>query len=209
MDGEGGTAYFGYDVAGNTDRVLDALDRSTYFGYDKLDRLTKTMDALSQAVYFGYDLASNQSVEMDALSHSTYYGYDQGDRLTTTLDSLGKASYYGYDENSNLARTLDNNNTSVYFAYDGLDRRFAIAYPSQNQYFAYDAISNLTQMTDIWGATYFPTTTSPGAQSGLRPTWIPYITHTTRHPIAFGTNIHRMGQHAIMDTTTHSGLAAC
>jgi len=52
-------------------------------------------------------------------------------------------------------KTLDNNRTAVYFGYDALDRRTAIQYPSENQYFGYDAGGNLLSTSDAWGGAYY------------------------------------------------------
>ena len=150
-----GVTYFGYDAAGNTASTVDPLNRLTRFYYDPLYRIVQVQDALLNSVYFGYDLAGNRNVEQDARSNSTYYRYDLNERLAAVLDPLGNSAYYGYDANSNLAVTLDNNKTVIYFGYDPLDRRTAIQYPAENQYFLYDAGGNLTATKDNWGASYF------------------------------------------------------
>jgi YD repeat-containing protein len=73
---------------------------------------------------------------------------------------LLRAAYFGYDANSNLVKTLDRNAVATYFGYDALDRRSAIQYPTETQYFGYDAggagaRGNMVAMKDNWGASYF------------------------------------------------------
>jgi YD repeat-containing protein len=170
-DFSGAYTYFGYDSGGNLYRTQDVLGRATYFNYDVLNRLVSTEDPLLNSSYFGYDLAGNRAAEMNARQFSSYFGYDAANRLTAAMDPLQQSAYYAYDANSNLARSLDRNSHPTYFGYDALGRRTSLFYATEGwgiqpwgisaygggepQYFAYDAESNLTTLSDDWGPSYF------------------------------------------------------
>ena len=123
-------------------------------------------------------LQTSRTAKTDGNGGTTYYAYDALNRVSGITDPLGGAAEYSYDATSNLHATVDNKGVVVYFGYDALSRRIRIVYPGGSygygtqaygttpygggggaaagtQYFAYDAVGNLTGMLDGWGASYF------------------------------------------------------
>lgn len=125
------TAY-AYDVLGNVTAVTDAMGGKTSYDYDALSRITKVTSPMGSESTFAYDSLGNVTSFTDAGDHTTTYTYDAKGRLTGK-NTAGEERYT--------------------YTYDSRDRLTAVAGEDTLVTYRYDAVGNLTAVTDGNGST--------------------------------------------------------
>ncbi len=150
---------FAYDALGNLTQLTDPRAQVTRYGYDDLNRLVSMTDPLSHTVQYEYDAIGNATALIDPLNHRTEFDYDPVDRLEMVTDPLSRVTSYGYDQVGNQTQITDAEGRIIRFAYDALNRLETVTQnyvdggPENHQtnvqtHFDYDAVGNLTDVTD-------------------------------------------------------------
>ncbi|MFK7805368.1 MAG: PKD domain-containing protein, partial [Anaerolineae bacterium] len=164
-DALNGVIQYEYDPVGNVTAITDANGHRSTLGYDPLNRLERTTSALNEVTQYVYDLAGQNTSTIDPLGYTTQFSYDDVGRLETVIDPLNRATSYSYDPVGNPLEMTDGNGIVTRYAYDPLSRLASVTenyLPSptadhqtnvQSQ-FSYDAVGNLTAMTNPLGNTF-------------------------------------------------------
>ena len=169
-DALGNVTYFNYDRASNLGSRIDARKNTTYFFYDTLDRMMSARDAVGNSTYFFYDAVGNRTKTVDARGNAVYFAYDALRRVAAITDAVGGYAYFTYDLESNLTDTMSvvspivpgygsqpygvspyggNQVANRITLYDGLSRPITLVDTLGDAiYFAYDAVGNLSAVTD-------------------------------------------------------------
>ncbi|MBE9140285.1 RHS repeat protein [Nodosilinea sp. LEGE 07088] len=138
FDAEGNKTRFQYDFDNNVIATIDPLDQRTTFVYDSRDRLTRQIDALEQSTQYRYDAVINRQTQeqwLDGQGNTTRqisYTYDAASQLTAASDPASTYAYT-YDLAGRLTRVNNAGTPGV---------------PSVVLSYGYDAVNNLTTVTD-------------------------------------------------------------
>lgn len=158
----------------------------TGYAYDAAHRLTDVLDGNGSRIHITYDAGGNRIKEEafgadDTLKRSMSRVYDTLGRLATEKDARGLGGTYTYDANGNTTGTVDAAQVSGSASFDALNRLTkslqdvgGIAASTQ---FKYDALDNLTEVTDPKG---LKTTYSYDGLGQLRTTTSPDTGTTQR-----------------------------
>ncbi|MCP4428303.1 MAG: PKD domain-containing protein, partial [Chloroflexi bacterium] len=161
----GGTTVYAYDAIGNLTAVADANDHTAQMTYDALNRLQTVTDPLGEVTSYSYDAVGNNTAILDPLGQTTQFNYDALDRLIAAADPLSRTTTYAYDRVSNQIGLTDAEGVTTRYAYDALNR---LAQVTENHVpggqadeqtnvatqFAYDAVGNLTAMSNPLGNSF-------------------------------------------------------
>lgn len=149
----------GYDAAGNTTWIKDALNREVHYEYDDLNRLTATVAlgvSPNPRTELSYDAASNLTSVKDPENKVTAYVYDALSRTTSVVQPLSQATQYVYDARNRIDYWVTAQGRKIDYSY--------LSWGPQNQedWYAttssspslrsisrsYDLEGNLTSVTD-------------------------------------------------------------
>ncbi|MFQ4138137.1 peroxidase family protein [Nodosilinea sp. PGN35] len=161
IDALGETTQMTYDGVGNLASLSDASGNLTTFTYDALERLeteTITVDGQALTRRYGYDATSNVTSLIDRNGRKQAFTYDALNRQTQEqwLDGQGnllRAQTLTYDAASQLTAASDPVSTYAY-TYDLAGRLTSVTnagtpgVPSVVLSYGYDAVNNLTTVTD-------------------------------------------------------------
>ncbi|TCO80767.1 intein/RHS repeat-associated protein [Plasticicumulans lactativorans] len=160
-----------YDAAGNLLASTDVLGHVTAYAYDALDRRVGVTapdpdgggPLAAPVTRYAFDAADNLVAITDPLGHVTAYAYDALNRRVRSTDALGQLSETVYDAVGNVIATIDPLSQRTRYVFDGLDRRIGVEQPDPDgaggpaqpllTTFGYDALGNLTAVTDPLGHT--------------------------------------------------------
>jgi RHS repeat-associated protein len=150
------SATYGYDVLSRLTTATNPTGTIT-IAYDNRSRVSSVTDVFGQLVSYAYDANSNRTQLSLNGGTSATYQYDVLSRLTQLADAAGLNTTFGYDATNKLtARNLPNGVATSY-QYDGLDRLTQLTHLKAGNTLAdfqyqFNAVSNITQMTDGAGA---------------------------------------------------------
>ncbi|MBE9137984.1 RHS repeat protein [Nodosilinea sp. LEGE 07088] len=161
IDAVGETTGMTYDGVGNLASLSDASGNLTTFTYDALERLeteTITVDGQALTRRYSYDATSNLTSLIDRNGRTQQFNYDALNRQTQEqwLDGQGNTTRqisYTYDAASQLTAASDPASTYAY-TYDLAGRLTRVnnagtpGVPSVVLSYGYDAVNNLTTVTD-------------------------------------------------------------
>jgi RHS repeat-associated protein/uncharacterized repeat protein (TIGR01451 family) len=164
-DALSGTTFYDYDAVSNLLSLTDAEGRTTNMAYDDLNRLSTLTNPMGQSTTFSYDAVGNIVATTDALNNQTTMAYDELDRVTAVTDPLNRTTTYQYDRVGNQIGMRDAQGIDTRYEYDALDRLTLVtehyvprgpvnAYTNVANEFSYDAVGNLTALTNPLGNTY-------------------------------------------------------
>src|SRR6185436_9552085 len=105
--------------------------------YDANSNLTQVTDPRSNNTRYKYDALNHQTAVVDAFSATTTFTYDVAGNSTLITDPLGHTTQYQYD---NL------NRKTLMTQADPDGSTSTLTAPST--VYSYDAVGNLTQVTD-------------------------------------------------------------
>lgn len=121
-----------YDVNGNRLTILDGNGHTTSFMYDGMNRLLSETDPLGNVWTYTYDAIGNRISMTDANGAPTNYAYDDANRL----------ALIDYETSAD-----------VYFTYDPAGRRLSMTDGLGITTWAYNALNQVTAITDPFGKT--------------------------------------------------------
>ncbi|MGH2620385.1 MAG: RHS repeat-associated core domain-containing protein [Anaerolineales bacterium] len=171
-DHTGRDVEFGYDPAGDLTSYIDVLGQSWTYVYDTSHRLRKVIDPAGREVtHTEYDAqgrafqqydANNTlvleitynpdgtSVVEDAIGNQTTHSYDARNTLTGQTDPLANPSSREYDFNFRPSQITDENSnvTQLTWSADGANLEAIVDGELNTIGLDYDALNNLTQVTD-------------------------------------------------------------
>ncbi|MCP4569197.1 MAG: RHS repeat protein, partial [FCB group bacterium] len=158
------TTSYEYDGVNNVTAMVDALSKRYEFEYDDHNNLTKATDPYSKSVVIDYNTDDLPTRIVDREGKVWTNQYDNEGRLIKTLDGAGNETRYHYDESmSNPALSdrpvrIDYPTFSRHLYYDKLQRIIKVSDISSDNVahtrtFEYDALSQVTAMTDEEGNT--------------------------------------------------------
>lgn len=171
-DHTGRDVEFGYDPAGDLTTHIDVLSQTWTYEYDTSHRLRKVIDPAGREVvhteydaqgraFQQYDANNNLVVEItynldgtsvveDAIGNQTTHAYDQRNTLTGRTDPLANGSSREYDFNFRPSQITDENAnvTQLTWSADGANLEAIIDGELNTIDLGYDALNNLTQVTD-------------------------------------------------------------
>lgn len=161
-DALSGLTKLDYDKADNLVAITDAKGHTNRFEYDADNMLVKFIEAGGQTTTYGYDAVHNQTAITNAKGNTWKYSYDALRRRISETDPLSHTTQYGYDPLGRLIRITDANIIKTRRDYDALGRLTAVVQDEQPgapadvqtnviTRYEYDAVSNLTRITDANG----------------------------------------------------------
>jgi RHS repeat-associated protein len=161
---------FVYDPRARTNRITDALGRTTHYEYDERDDIIATTGPDGQRVETPFDSNGNLRGKADPLGRKTQYAYDQRGNLTALVDAggaktkikyndldlpvsitdaMGHTWLRGYDTTGNLIVATDPLGRATRYAYDQRGLPTTITDPrGREKQLLWDAAGNLTRFTD-------------------------------------------------------------
>ncbi|ALN78613.1 RHS repeat-associated core domain-containing protein [Lysobacter antibioticus] len=138
---------FRYDLAGNADRITDALGRKTDQTFDPLNRLRKTLqdvDGLAVETKLEYNALDQIAKVTDPKGLNTLYAYNGfGEQTKLTNPDTGTANYT-YNAAGLIATKKDANDTAAHtYTYDALGRAKTVSYGSDTAdvEYVYDTVN--------------------------------------------------------------------
>lgn len=145
LDAEGIATHYDYDALGHLSAVIE-----NYSGVKLPDHETNVRTE------YAYDQNGNRLSITDGNGHTTTFAYDALNRLISETDPLGHTWSYTYDSVGNRASMTDANGAITTYAYDNANRLTDIIYtPSSSVHFTYDSGGRRTSMTDSTGTTHW------------------------------------------------------
>jgi RHS repeat-associated protein len=170
-DKRGNATAFEYDEDGNLTRIIQPLGIETNFTYDGEGNMTSMEDGEGNATeidynsnndieeiryeigseQYSYDAVGNLMSTTDANGNSVAMGYDALNRLRTITDDLGNQIQYNYDAASNLSEEIDPEQNIKSYEYDAHNRLYKVTTPIGETNYGYDALDNLTSITNAEG----------------------------------------------------------
>ncbi|TBV72275.1 RHS repeat protein [Pseudoxanthomonas winnipegensis] len=149
-----------YWPTGLVKRVTQPDGAFTTYTYDAAHRLTDVSDNAGNTIHYTLDNAGNRIAEdtKDAngnLKRTLSRVYNQLGQLATQADAVGNPTDYGYDANGNATSATDALSRVTQSEYDPLNRLKRtlqdVGGIAAETKFAYDALDNLTEVTDPKG----------------------------------------------------------
>ena len=150
------SATYGYDVLSRLTTAVNPTGTVT-IAYDNRSRVSSVTDVFGQVVSYAYDANSNRTQLSLNGGTSASYQYDVINRLTQLTDNASLNTTFSYDATDKLtSRTLPNGVVTT-SQYDGLDRLTRLTHAKGANTLAdfqyqFNAVSNITQMTDGVGS---------------------------------------------------------
>jgi RHS repeat-associated protein len=147
-----------YDATGNLTSLTDPSGNATRYSYDALNRETSDTNALGFSRFYRYDAVGNLSSTTDRDGRTRQFSYDGLNRQTqeTWLDASGTSIHTStatYDAVGQLIAISDPDSAYGY-TYDlagqltSLSNTGTPRIPTVVMNYGYDAVSNLTSVTD-------------------------------------------------------------
>ncbi|QVN23348.1 RHS repeat-associated core domain-containing protein [Burkholderia pyrrocinia] len=128
---------YGYDAAGQLERIADLRRGTLSYAYDPVGRLTRAQSSLGVET-FAFDPAGNLLKTTERDDH----GLDAGNRQPALLDNLLKdyaGTHYAYDEQGNL-RERTTHGTKTVFGWDSFNRMVSARTQEMDARYVYDAL---------------------------------------------------------------------
>lgn len=146
------TTYDQYDAAGRLKQMTDPNGIVTTYQYDARGRV-RFINRGGRITEYRYDLAGNMTYVALPDGRTLTYNYDAAKNLRTVTDNTGNRIEYNYDLKGNRTseKTYDASSTlarSVESAYDARNRVSQINAGGSITRQIFDAVGNLTKVTD-------------------------------------------------------------
>ncbi len=175
IDKNGNQTLFEYDKNGNLQSMKQPLGIEMNFEHDKNGNLTRITDGegnVTNISYndknevidinypvgneeYDYDEVGNLITLTDANGLSVNMEYDKLNRVVKLTNSLGDVIQYNYDPASNLKQEIDAKGNIKNYDYDAHNRLERVVTPIGETSYQYDALDNLTHLTNAEGNTSF------------------------------------------------------
>ncbi|MEL6107299.1 MAG: RHS repeat-associated core domain-containing protein [Planctomycetota bacterium] len=170
IDPDGGETRFEYDGDNNLSALVDPVGNRTEYEYDARNRLIREVDPAGEETTYEYDQVGNLIRKTDRNARVTRFDYDALDRLTRESwlhenVTIVNQVHYAYDKVGNLLSSRD--------IFSGTERRYddrnrlltesnsgTPGAPEVLLTYTYDAVGNVTDVTDTVNGLAGPTTTT-------------------------------------------------
>jgi RHS repeat-associated protein len=153
-DANGHVTRYEYDAAGDRTSVTDARGNVTSTSYTEDRQVDTVTDANTHATFYAYNADGQVASRTDANNRTTSYGYDHADRLTSVTAPGGLVTTLAYDEAGNLtSRSYSDSTPAVTYTFDADNRRLTMADGTGASHDQYDAVGQLTSVTNGTGST--------------------------------------------------------
>lgn len=157
----GRTTEYRYDALNRKAATIDPNGHETDYAYDVMGNMISTTrkmygDGGDLLTTYTYDPHGNMLAVVDPSSRTTTYSYDAMHRRVSQTDDLGNQWEWQYDAMGRVIASIDPMEHPSAYAYDDLGRLVGVTVwndqgqPEMNSY-RYDAVGNLTQITDAGG----------------------------------------------------------
>ena len=159
---------FTYDAEGNATSVIDAAENTVNLIYDELGQLIQEINALGGSRIYTYTALGKVESITDEAGRKTRYTYELGGRLSSISYPDNTKEHFRYDANGNIKTHTDQAGIIRNYIYDSLNRVIEIITHVKNaavvgddvaivpkgiKKFSYDAVGNVTGLTDENGNT--------------------------------------------------------
>ena len=153
---DGSYTRYTYDPAQRLTGIADNAGNTITYTLDNAGNRTaeSTKDptgSLKRSLSRVYDQLGQLSSQSDAYSHATGYTYDADGNTNTVTDALGRITDNDYDPLGRLSRTLQDTagiQADTRFQYDALDNLTQVTDPKGlKTSYAYNGLSDLTRLT--------------------------------------------------------------
>ena len=161
---------YGYEQGGRVVTITDPLGRVSKVTKNQKGQVIQEEDAAGNVVEYLYESGSNrvsQKIETEKIgpsgssqTYTTKYEYVQGEKLSKIIENVGtplqRVTTFLYDEKGNLVGSVDPAGHGISHEYDSQGRRIRTTRELEKgervtAAMAYDALSNLTSLTDSFG----------------------------------------------------------
>ena len=159
---------YGYEQGGRVVTITDPLGRVSKVTKNQKGQVIQEEDAAGNLVEYLYEGGSNrvsQKIETEkgpsgSRTYTTKYEYVQGEKLSKIIENVGtplqRVTTFLYDEKGNLVGSVDPAGHGISHEYDSQGRRIRTSKELENgervvTVMAYDALNNLTALTDSLG----------------------------------------------------------
>lgn len=147
-----------YDADGNLSSVDDAMGNLTTYTYNADNEQTGVNRAGGSATSETFDADGRMASQCDGKNNCTTYSYDGQNRLATITDPLNRTTTYHYDGAGRLMSILDATNLNTTYTYDDAGELMATTYSDRvtpNVSYTYDNDGHRKTMSDGSGATTY------------------------------------------------------
>lgn len=152
----GNSTAFTYDALGNVTGIADAKMQTTAMLYDHGGRNTGMMKPSGSRVEKTYDANGNMTALKDTRSKETIFTFDDNNQPLSVQDPLGNRITWSRDVLGRVDRQINPDGVSIDYSYDDDGRLSGKTYSTGGTVaFGYNAMSNLTSMTDASGSTTY------------------------------------------------------
>ncbi|MFJ2240986.1 DUF6531 domain-containing protein [Streptomyces sp. NPDC087859] len=147
---DGKTEAYGYDTAGNLNKVTNARAKQVTFNvYDSQGRVTSQTNALGKTTSFTYSKnGSFDQVDVTAPDGGVWTDIYFKNVLFSQIDPLNNKSYYRYDKFFNRTSEVDAQIRETQYQYDTSGRLTRRSNSASDEDWSYDTSGNVDQYTD-------------------------------------------------------------
>ncbi len=151
-DPAGVVSTLGYDAAGRLTQVTDAEHHITTLTYDGANRVTTLTNPLGHTRSFTYNSRGQLLTITDDNGNVTRRQYDGNGNLISQVNALNQETRYEYDGENHLTKITDAKGHATSLSYDAKGRLVSLTNPlGHTQRLEYDAADNLRKLFDAFG----------------------------------------------------------
>lgn len=128
----------------------------TLYSYDALSRKINEVHPNVKTNQFGYNGAGDLLTLTDGDNHTTRWNYDLFGRVTNKMDALNHVVFnFAYDADNRLTNRWTPEKGNTFYNFDAVGNLLQVRYPQQTNFYAFDALNQLTNMVDALGSHNF------------------------------------------------------
>ena len=157
IDALGNPTFYFYDSNYDLVQTTDAADQSYFYTYDANGNLTSTSDPLGNQTSFTYSGPDNELTSLvDANGNETNYQYDANGDLVSTAYANGTAQTSSYNPLGEATQSVSQDGVVVNYTYNDAGQSTSeVCSDGTQESFTYDAHGNLLAATNATGTTTY------------------------------------------------------